>query len=87
VGGRDPIKYLTISSVVFRKTMTILRQNRQCLDLLSKWPPVKYKLEDLPRGPACSQIANSYSMAVVFNSTGAVKGLVQSHRIQPESGI
>lgn len=67
--------------------MTILRQNRQCLDLSSKWPPINCKLKDLPRGPACSQITNSYSMAVVFNYTGAVKELVQSHLIQPESGI
>lgn len=74
-GGRALIKYLFIFPVVlvFRKTMTVLSQNRQCLDLLSKGPPVKYKLVALPRDPACSQFTNSYSMPVVFTSTGAVR--------------
>jgi hypothetical protein len=69
------------------KTMTVLSQNPQRLDLLSKRPRVEYKLEALPRDPACFQFTNSYSMPVVSTSTGGVKKLVQSHRIRPESGI
>jgi len=67
--------------------MTVLSRNPQCLDLLSKRPPVEYKLEALPRHPACFQFTNSYSMPVVSTSAGAVKKWVQSHRIQSDSWI
>ena len=73
--------------MVFRKMITILRQNPQRQDLLSKRLPVEYKLEALPRDPACLKFTDSYSMPVVFTSTDAVKGLIHSHRIQSESGI
>jgi hypothetical protein len=67
--------------------MTILGQKQQFTYLLSKRPPVEYKLEALPRDPACFQFTNSYSMPVVSTSTGAVNELDQSHRIQSDSGI
>jgi len=53
--------------------MTVLSRNPQCLDLLPKRPPVEYKLEALPRDPACFQFTNSYYMPVVSTSAGAVK--------------